>query len=169
MNNNNNSKHVVRINPITGEELHYIKGPLETSRLNNQSNIIEKPTVKNLINNQINNIDKKGSDSSSLIANASSVPVLNFADLLDSDSDYNRRSSFSNKIEKDINKYKIEQIQAETKLNDFKMQNPIVAPHMLQQQESARPKSSYRQGFVDKALDSPIMAYMQQQKQHMQQ
>lgn len=165
--NNNNSKHVVRINPITGEELHYIKGPLETSRLNNQSNIIEKPTVKSLINNQINNNDsKKGSDSSSLIANASSVPVLNFADLLDSDSDYNRRSSFSNKIEKDIKKYKIEQIQAETKLNDFKMQNPIVAPHMLQQQESARPKSSYRQGFVDKALDSPIMAYMQQQKQH---
>lgn len=155
-----NNRRIVRINPITGEELHYIKGP-DTSRAEaSKTESSNKQTVKHLLNQQ----NSTNSDSSSLVANASSVPALNFADLLDSESGNRYNHSFSNKIQTDLNKFKIEQIQAETKLNDFKMQNPIVAPLMLEQQQSARPKSSYRHGYIDH-VNSPIMEYMQKQQQ----
>jgi hypothetical protein len=171
--NSNNNKHIIRVNPITGEELHYIKG-IDTSRIAPASeSVAHKEFVKHLSSNQKSSqpskqaepskLSKPQSSSSSMIANATSVPVLNFAGLNDPETgDRQLQNDFDNKIQQNINKYKAEQIHVQSKLNDFKMQNPIVAPVMMQMQ-SARPKSSYRQGF-NEHIDSPIMAYLQQQK-----
>ena len=123
-------------NPITGEELIYSKGPLEAKP---QSEVRKKPTPAVTYTQSENSIK----------ANASSIPLLNFNEL---DDDSNRF--------KYINR-KLDQIQTEIKLNELRNQNPIVAPAV--NIISARPKSSYRQGFQNESsLNSPILAYQKQ-------
>lgn len=90
-------------------------------------------------------------DNLSLIANASSIPALNFKALDQEDDEEKRQRPSIEKYKKDI-----DAIQA--KIAELRDKNPIVAA--AQQNKSARPQSSYRQGFQHSdSLNSPIIAY----------
>lgn len=140
-------KRIIR-NPITGEELHYTKGPkhpqAEQKSINydldhdqrvnellhsSRSEFI-KPNLKQEKSQQTLNSEL------SVIANASSIPLLNFTDLNSSDRNLNR----------------------DNKLSDFRNQNPIIAPILFE--KSARPISTYNHSQLQNdKLDSPLLAY----------
>lgn len=153
-----NPKRIVR-NPITGEELHYFKGPKQANQVPNYDtdhNVRVKELLKDSVPNtprQIIPKPAKTESNLSVMANASSIPLLNFTDLLSSE---DRKITDKNERDKEI-----EKVTNQVKLTDFKNQNPIVAPIAVEQ--SARPKSSYRHGFKqNEALASPILQYQNQ-------
>ncbi len=161
---------IVRINPITGEELHYYKAApslppkhqqsqpaQEQNKPNhhrfprNDSHFIKEP-YKQLLTN-IEPVSQQETSqttatvtNTSTVANASSIPLLNFANL--------NLDESSKAVQHD--KTHITHIQ-----NKLRETNPIVSPAL--QQASARPQSSYRYGFQSSNdhLDSPILAYQQ--------
>ena len=147
---------IIRINPITGEELHYYKGPANSAgnQDNQAPNHHRFPRADSVLNYTasspvIKPDEAKSSvkENYSMVANAGSIPLLNFNELGLND----EPSQFKKELNKISNRYK-----------DLKSQNPIVGP--ILQERSARPKSSYRYGFENgtSAFDSPIMAYQQQ-------
>ena len=157
----NNKDYVVRINPITGEELHYYKSAPPTkpeinyekdhqTRVNelipNRTNVNNNKKITTSTNTDFNILPLKEASNSSTIANASSIPLLNFSELLNSD---------SNRIN---NNEKDEDMMIKSKMNDFKNQNPIIAPEIVDR--SARPVSSYRYGYKDSNnFSSPLLNY----------
>ena len=148
---------IIRINPITGEELHYYKGAANSAgNVDNQApNHHRFPRADSVLNytasSPVNKPDEAKSivkENYSMVANAGSIPLLNFNELGLND----EPSQFKKELNKITNRYK-----------DLKSQNPIVGP--ILQERSARPKSSYRHGYENSnsAFESPIMAYQQNQ------
>ena len=124
-----------RANPISIQPIDYnIQHPFQANR---------KPLAE------------KSSDDLSLIANASSIPVLNFGDL-NLDEDNEKKNPNIEKYKADIDA--IRSAILNSKVAQLRDKNPIVGP--VQQEKSARPQSSYRHGFQHSdSLNSPIMAY----------
>ncbi len=135
--------HIVRINPITGEEIHYYKSAQPQQAPPNHHRFPRNDSHH--LQEHYKPPSTLSTTNTSTIANASSIPPLDFASLdLDASS-------------KRIRAYQAEIAQVQQQLT-----NPIVSPAL--QQASARPQSSYRHNFNNAAgnhFDSPILAYQQ--------
>lgn len=178
-------KRVVR-NPITGEEIVYEKngqqqqksGTLSIEEKVKSLLLAEKPKEatssigkstqtnqnKSEFMSQISS--SRAGQNSSLIVHQdnSTIPMLNFSDLVSEDRSINNDNKLNEKI--DYKQELANLVEKQAILNQFKHQNPLVNPTMLE--NSARPKSSYRYGYVNQdqgALDSPILRFQQQQQQ----
>ncbi|CAF0963988.1 unnamed protein product [Brachionus calyciflorus] len=127
-------------NPITGEEIIYKKGLKNPQNETKIPDLTHEERVKNLLESSRSEFityDKKYEIKSeskpdlSLVANASSIPLLNL-----------------NELQSD---------ESRTKLNLLKNNNPIIAPSLVE--NSARPKSNYSYALNQLNSPSPLLAY----------
>lgn len=153
---------IIRINPITGEELHYYKGTANEDkeanhrRYSRNNDVTTQNKIENTNSDIMSNQANFGSSSSvtnsekpsSTVRNENLIPLLNFNKLaIDEESNSNGVQMYKSKIN-DI----------QNKLHSLRNNDPIISPHI--KEKSCRPQSSYRKGFQDlQPLDSPILAY----------
>ena len=158
---------IVRINPITGEELHYYKGTVNNeqqetnhrryTRNNRNQEIITQNKAETTTTNSATFGSFLNSEKPmSIVGNtSSSIPLLNFNNLAIDD------ESKTDAVQ--IYKSKIDDIQ--NKLQRLRNNDPIISPNI--KDKSGRPQSSYRKGFQEnEPIDSPIIAYQQRLKQN---